>query len=294
MNINPSLKRALSDLKRNLMTQLMTTAVVTLSVLIFIFFYFIYFNLQHFAETLGTELGPVVFLKKDIQAGYIPDIYQRLARLPGVDAVNYVSPEDAMGRLKSYLKNDKDVLEGVEPDFLPPSFELKVGEAFRNLGNIRSMAGQIEKWPEVSSVKYGQEWIGRLEAFTRTVRIIVIISAFFLLLTTAFVVSSTIRLALYARQEEIEILRLVGATRVFIQTPFLIQAFVQGVIGSFLAIGIVFSCYLYIKNIVEQSELLGGVGLYFLPWSHITLIITVSASVCTIWTAFVIRRSLIL
>ncbi len=291
--INPYIKRAFSDLKRNLMTQMMTTAVVALSVLIFIFFYFIYLNLQHVAEIFGAELGPVVFLKKDVPAGRIPDIYQKLIKLPGVEAVNYVSPEDAMNRLKTFLKDEKDVLEGVDPDFLPPSFELKITPAFRDIGNISSMAGRIDKWPEVYSVRYGQEWIGGLEAFIRVFRIIVVISAFFLLLTAAFVVSSTIRLALYARKEEIEILHLVGATRMFIQTPFIIQAFSQGLVGSSMAAGIVFFCYLYIKNIVAQFTLLGGIGLYFLPWPHIVSIIAISACVCAVWTAFVIRKSLV-
>ena len=157
MNLNIALKRALSDLKRHLVTQLMTTAVVTLSVLIFTFFYFIFFNLEHFVQRFGTELGLVVFLKQDVPATRIPDVYQRLIRLAGVKSVNYISREEAMKRLEIYLKDEKDVLEGVDPGFLPPSFELQIDKAFQNLDKIRSMGNQIEKWPEVFRVKYGQE-----------------------------------------------------------------------------------------------------------------------------------------
>jgi cell division transport system permease protein len=292
MNLNTSLKRALSDLKRHLVTQLMTMAVVTLSVLIFTFFYFIYFNLDHFVQRFGTELGLVVFLKQDVAATQIPEIYQRLVRLSGVDSVNYISREEAMKRLETYLNDEKDVLEGVDPNFLPPSFELQINKAFQNLDMIRTMGKQIEKWPEVFRVKYGQEWMARLKAFTKTARVVVWISAVFLLLTAAFVVSNTIRLAFYARQEEIEILRLVGATRAFIQTPFLIQALLQGLLGASLAVGVVFSCYLYLARLVAQSGFLRGVGLYFLPWPHVALIIILSGAVCTVWTAFVMRRSL--
>lgn len=294
MNLNTSLKRALSDLKRHLATQLMTMAVVTLSVLIFTFFYFIYFNLEHFVQRFGAELGLVVFLKQDVPDAQIPQIYQRLIRLPGVNSVNYVSREEAIKRLEIYLKDEKDILEGIDPGFLPPSFELQINRAFQNLDRIRAIGKQIEKWPEVLEVKYGQEWMAKLKAFTKTARVVVWISAVFLLLTAAFVVSTTIRLVFYARHEEIEILRLVGATRAFIQTPFLIQAFFQGFIGASLAISVVFSCYLYLARLVANSGLLRGVGLYFIPWPHVALIIIASSAICTIWTILVIRRSLTL
>ncbi|UKL12950.1 cell division protein FtsX [Dissulfurimicrobium hydrothermale] len=292
MNLGIAFKRAFFDLKRRIVIHLMTAAVVTLSVLIFTFFYFIYFNLEHFVERFGTELGLVVFLKQDVAAAQIPDIYQRFLRLPEVESVKYVSREEAMRRLVAFLKDEKDVLEGVDPGFLPSSFELQMKKGFRAPENMQSLAAQIEKWPGISEVKYGKEWMEKLKAFLKTAKVVVWISAIFLLLAAAFVVSSTIRLVFYERREEIEILRLVGATRGFIQGPFLIQALIQGLLGASLAVCIVFFCYLYLKGLVTGSAFLMGVGFCFLPWLHVALIIIFSGFVCTIWTAFVMRGPL--
>ncbi len=285
-------RKALSDLRQHLGTQLMTTMVVSLSILILAFFVLLHFNLQRFVEKFGTELGLTVFLAEDTAKDRIPVLYQKLADLTGVDDVTYVSSEDAFRRLENFLRNEKDVLEGVDPKFLPPSFEIQVNRPVFQLERIKQLAGQIDKWPEVSKVQFGQEWIDKLDVFSYLVRVVVVVSGFLLLFTSAFVVANTIKLTVYARQEELKIMRLVGATNAFIQGPFLAEAFMQGLLGSSLAIGMVFVCYRYLQDLVARSELLRGVDIYFLPWTYTTVIIASSVLLCVLGTALAMRRFL--
>ncbi len=285
-------RRAFSDFRQNFCAQLITTMVVSLSILIFAFFTLLYFNLQHFVDRFGAELGLVVFLTEDTPKDRIPSLYQKLTGLSEVEEVTYISSEEAFGRLEKLLKDEKEVLEGVDPQFLPPSFEIQVNRAVFQLKRIKQLAGEIDKWPEVSKVQFGQEWIDRLYVFSGLVRIIVAITGLLLLFTAAFVVTNTIKLTVYARQEELKIIRLVGATNIFIQGPFLVEAFLQGLLGSSLAIGVVFACYRFVQGLEAKSELLRGVNICFIPWQYTVAIIASSVLLCVLGTVLAMRRSL--
>jgi cell division transport system permease protein len=285
-------RRAFSDLRQNFCPQIITTMVVSLSILIFAFFILLYVNLQHFVDRFGTELGLVVFLNEDVPKDRIPSLYQKLTGLSEVEKVTYISSEEAFGRLEKYLKNETEVLEGVDPQFLPPSFEIQINRAVFQLKRIKHLAREIDKWPEVSKVQFGQEWIDRLYVFSGLVRTIVAITGLLLLFTAAFVVSNTIKLTVYSRQQELEIMRLVGATNMFIQGPFLVEAFLQGLLGSSLAIGIVFMGYKFVQGVEAKSELLRGVNICFIPWQYTVAIIVSSVLLCVVGTALAMRRSL--
>ncbi len=287
-------KRALRDMRQNLVTHVMTTIVVALTCLVFIFFSVFSLNLQRIADRFGKELAIVVYLKKDLPQEKIPSLYQKVVAMEGIESVRFVSSEEAFKRLEHYFKNEKEVLEGVDPLFLPPSFEIQIDRAFYNPGRVRSIAERLSKWPEVQKVQYGKEWVDRLESFSKAVQAAVAASAILLLVTAAFVVSNTIKLTVYARQDEIEIMRLVGATNGFIQGPFLLASFLQGVGGSLAAIVTGFFCYEYVVNIITQTELVKSLNLQFLSPAHMLTIVLVSGVFCMAGTAMALRRFLTL
>ncbi len=228
----------------------MTTGVVAFSCLLFVIFGLFSFNLQQFVEKFGRELAVVVYLKKDVSQEKIPSLYKRINALDGVESVEFISSEDAYRELQAFLKDEKEILEGVDPLFLPPSFQVEINRAVFNIDKVKKIAEIMSQWPEVAKVQYGQEWVDRLEAISQVTRNIVIIAGVLLLLTATFVVSNTIKLTVYARQEEIEIMRLVGATNGFIQGPFLIEAFFQGFIGASFAILVSWLLYRYLAESV--------------------------------------------
>ena len=287
-------KRALRDIKQNLVTHVMTTIVVALTCLVFIFFSVFSLNLQRIADHFGKELAIVVYLKKDMPQDKIPSLYQKIVGMRGIESVRFVSSEEAFKRLEKYFKDEKEVLEGVDPLFLPPSFEIQIDRAVYNPGRVRSIAQKFADWPEVQKVQYGKEWVDRLESFSKAVKAAVVASAVLLLVMAAFVVSNTIKLTVYARQDEIEIMRLVGATNGFIQGPFLLASFLQGVSGSLAAIVAGLFCYEYVLNIITQTELIKSLNLQFLPPLYMLTIVLVSGIFCVAGTAMALRRFLTL
>ena len=285
-------RRAFADLKLNFTTQLMTTLVVTLSILLLLSFAMFSYNLKQFTEQLGSRLGIVVYLKKNISQEQIPNLYRRISALNGIEAVNYTSSEEAFRKLEKYLADERQVLEGVDPGFLPPSFEIKINRAVFNIERIRQVAVELSRWNEVSKVQYGEEWIDRLEIFSSITQKAVLGSGILLLVTAAFVVANTIKLTVYARQEELEILRLVGATNAFIAGPFLVEALLQGLAGSVLATGIIYGVYHYLQLVMQKHPLFRAVDILFLPPVYILAIIAGSILVCVTGTAISLHRFL--
>jgi cell division transport system permease protein len=288
--LNTLFRRAFVDMKQSWVAQLMTILVVSLSLLIIAFFSLLSYNLQNFVDKFGSELGVVVYLKKDTPQTRIPELYQNLAEIKGVRLVQYVSPEDAFKRLAGYLEGEKEVLEGVDPLFLPASFELYISRAIFNLPKIRSLVAEVQQWKDVSQVQYGQEWINRLEIFSESSKVIIFAGSCLLFFTVAFVVSNTIKLSVFARQDELEILSLVGATSLFIQGPFIIVAVIQGFAGSLFAICTTFFCYMYFHNLFYASEIFKEIPFVFLPWHYILGMIVSSVLLCVMGTYFSTRR----
>ncbi|MDX2433170.1 MAG: FtsX-like permease family protein, partial [Desulfobacterales bacterium] len=126
-----------------------------------------------------------------------------------------------------------------------------------------------------------QEWVERFNYFTKLLQIIVILSGSLLILTTAFMVAYTIRLAVVARQAELEILRLLGATNSYIRTPFLIEGFLQGLLGSTLGLLALFFLFRWIQLRFTGPGILQLIEFTFFSPTIIGIIIAASITLCT-------------
>ncbi len=271
---------------------ILTTLVVAVSLLIFLFFSLAYLNLHSFASRFGSRLGIVVYLDEGIREENIPRIYRELLGMKGVKHVTYVSQEEAFRRLEAYLGDEKTVLEGVDATFLPASFEVKVEKALFKPERLRAIAQKIRGIKGVKKVQYGKEWVQRLEVFTGVMRYVVLATGLLLLFSAAFVVSITIKLNVLSRQKELEILKLIGATRGFIEMPFLIEAMLQGLVGAGAAILLLYIGYLNISSGLLMPTVIKGIELQFLPWQFSFVTVAASILLCILGTHFSMRRFL--
>ncbi len=135
-------------------------------------------------------------------------------------------------RLQKQLDKEKDLLADLGPEFLPPSIEVYPEKSLRNFTRLKEFSDFLATLPGVQKVQYGQEWLERLGYFTELLRVIVGLSGTLLVLATGFMVSCTIRLTVVAKESELEILRLVGASNRYIQAPLFFEGILQGLLGS--------------------------------------------------------------
>ncbi|RLB73766.1 MAG: ABC transporter permease [Deltaproteobacteria bacterium] len=199
-------------------------------------FFLVVVNVEQLAARWTKEIQVVAYLQKPPATQKLAQLTNKLKNFPEVESVNYVSPAAAMQRFKKHLGRDASLLEGISPKLLPASFELGLHSAYRNQEGIATVIEQLENTLDVDDLRYGQKWLKRFNDFAHMLRFVGVILGGFLLLAALFIVSNTIKLTLYARRDELEIMALVGATMRFIKIPFMLEGAIQGLIGGLLSL----------------------------------------------------------
>lgn len=190
-------------------------------------------------DALGTEVEVTVYLQDALPQADGEALAKELTDTLGEGTVaRWVSPAQAMDRLAAELGDElSDALDGLPENPLPPSIELRVPEAWQAPEKLASLAADLRARPEVAAVDYGEAAVERLASLSQALRIGGGVAFLVIVAATIIITSATLQLAIYARREEIEIQKLVGATNRFVKTPFLIEGLFQGVAGAVLAVG---------------------------------------------------------
>lgn len=272
--------------------QVMTLFTVSLSVLIFSFFFLIYTNMQKASSRLGNELRLIVYLEQEVPAAFRQEFKKKITDFDKVEKIVFISREEAFARLSKQLGQESDVLEDLDPSFLPYSVEIFPSNNLKSLTRIKDFSDYLVSLPGAVKVQYGQEWIERFGYFISLLRIIVILSGALLILTSVFMVSYTIRLTLESRQEELEILRFLGATDRYIRGPVIVEGFLLGIIGAFSGLLSLFFLFQWIKNHFSGPVFMNLFELSFLPWANIGTIFLISLLLCSSGSLMSIRKYL--
>ncbi|MCK6512203.1 permease-like cell division protein FtsX [Myxococcota bacterium] len=177
------------------------------------------------------EAPVLVYLKTDISTAQQKALQARLSARKEIRSVRAISPEEAMRRMRKSLGKKKDLLKGLDVPLFPASLELDLHPWARREHLIEKMSQAITRWRGVQEVDYGREWFAPLWQMAYWVRAILAGGGLLLLLCTSLMAAGTIRLSLLLHQDEIEIMRLVGATERFVRGPF----YTEGAASGFLA-----------------------------------------------------------
>lgn len=197
-------------------------------------------NMRGALERFGSELRLAAYLRADAARA---DTEAALRALDGVVNVTWISPEQALERLRADLGNDADVLEGLPRNPLPASFEIDVAPAERTPERLQALAARMRAVPGVDEVRWGEEWAAGYARVLGAAEWIGLGLGAFLLLALGAIVAGTVRLAVLARADEIEIQRLVGAGGLFVRLPFYLEGALQGGVAAGVALGTLFALY---------------------------------------------------
>jgi len=286
------LKQTGRNLKKTWGTQVMTLLTVSLSILIFSFFYLVYSNIISAGARLGDELRLIVYLDSEVVPEMQEQLKKRIRNFSDVEKIVFVDRQMAFNQLADRLDKDRDVLQDLNASFLPPSIEIYPKKDLKTLTNIKRFSDYLTTLPGAQKVQYGQEWVERFGHFTQLLRFIVILSGGLLIISTVFMVSYTIRLTLFARREELELLRLLGATGSYIKGPLLIEGFLQGLLGSGIGIISLYAVFNWIHSHFSGPGFLHIFELTFFPPLITFIILTVGVLLCTLGSMVSIRKFL--
>lgn len=203
------------------------------------------YNMRDALEHFGRDLRVAVFLERDAVAAPadVERLRAELAAQDGVTDVRYVSARKALERLRADLGAEAGVLEGLARNPLPASFEIGVLPRMRSPAGLRDLAARLEATPGVDEVRYGEDWAA---GYARVLSILEWVGAglgLFLLLVLGAIVAGTVRLAVHARAEEIEIQRLVGASGLFVRLPFYLEGGLQGAAATAIALAALYAMF---------------------------------------------------
>jgi cell division transport system permease protein len=205
-------------------------------------------TVQQFEE--GVEF--IVFMQPDAPQATIDAVGAELESSPQVSEVDYYDQDDAFEEFQKLFVDEPELVESVTPDILPPSYRVKPVDAETEV--VQGLAETFEGEPGVREVVFDQEAFAEQEKQFRTLANIMFVVALTSLVAAVLVIVNTVRMAIFARRREIEVMKLVGATNWFIRIPFVVEGIVQAMLGAVVAAGAMWGLNRYfITDSIESS-----------------------------------------
>ncbi len=223
-------------------------------------------NMRTALDRFGRELRIVAFLADSAAAkDDAEEVSLALREIDGIAGATYVSKASALARLRADLGAEGDILDAMPRNPLPASFELDVEPRFRSPAALRGLATRVRAIPGVEEVRFGEDWAQSYARLLGALEWIGVGFGAFLLLALGAIVAGTVRLAVHARADEIEIQRLVGAGGLFVRLPFYLEGALQGAIAGVLALTALFALFRLGLPVVKEplAFLLGRAEVVF-------------------------------
>ena len=206
-------------------------ALYTLSV-----FGLVWTNIDRVLEDVEERVEVIAYLVDGTDPTETSVLMRELAAYPEVDSIAYVSKEDALARARDELADYAELYEDLEANPLPASVEVALMPGYRDAADVSDVATRIARFPFVEEIKYGEDWVQKLD-FLQDLSLFLGLVVGGVFAVIAFVaIGATINIVLISREDEIAIMKMVGATRAFIARPLVIEGFAKGVIGAVLAL----------------------------------------------------------
>jgi len=246
------LGEALKSVVRHGWMSIASIAVVAMTLLILGCFMVLNFNVANLAEDIKEQVQIVVYIDENADEQTRENLHNKLVAHPELDEVRFVSKDEAMERLKRQMGDRAYLLDGYTEEDANPlrdSYELrtKVPE------NISLVAEEIGNYPGVGYIDYGEGIVEPLFQFTGVIRYIGLAFMVGLALTAIFLISHTIRMTVYIRRREIQIMKYVGATNWFIRWPFIFEGLILGLVGAVIPVLVVQFSYQAAVEWVQEN-----------------------------------------
>jgi len=242
---------ALRDLRRAGRVGLAAILLITLSLGALGCFWLLSLNLGRAVTQWRERLRVVAYLREEPKPAAVEDLVARVQALGGIQRVRYVSRAEALALLKRSLGPQASVVEQLPRNPLPASLELTPDEETATPEGTRALVQRLSALPEVEEVQGGAEWVESLAQWQRLFQLTGLGVGAVLALAAILTVTTATTLVLHVRRDEMEIMRLVGATETVIRLPLLLQGMAQGLLGAVVALVGLEGAYILLAPRVE-------------------------------------------
>ncbi|MDE0669532.1 MAG: permease-like cell division protein FtsX [bacterium] len=235
----------------------------------------------------------IVFMNADAEEAQHAAVRSALEENPEIGGYDYVDQQGAFNEFITEFADRPELIENVTPEILPPSYRVKptVGDA----DVIEALAAQFDTRPGVRQVTLPVEVIRTLQQNSQKVSVFVLVIAIVVLLAALMLIANTIRTAIFARRQDIEVMKLVGASNWYVRLPFMVEGTIQGLIGGALAIPMLFLMNNLMAGFVQEDylELLRSLVVdSAVVWNTSLLVTGIGAAVGVLGSLFAVGRFL--
>ena len=254
----PALREALTGFKRAPVLTGLSSAMVGLALYVVGLFGLATYNLQLALSAVEERVEIAVYLRDDARQSEIDLVLTELAAIQEVRQVTFVSKRDALERARTELPEFGELFSDLEVNPLPQSLEVELRPGSRSPDVVEKVSEAAMLYPFVEDARYGREWVDKLFTLRRigAATTAVLGSAF--ALVAALIIGTALRIAVFARREEIYVMRLVGATNGFIRRPFLLEGALAGLLGGLFAWALTYATYRGVYSFLFEVAWLPG------------------------------------
>lgn len=259
---------------RNFSLSLASISCITITLIVVALSIVLSYNVEEMTKHVSSNISIVVFLNSECDENDLKQIKNSIERLDNVDTITFKSKQEYAKETKELDERFALIVDSWDDDTIPllDSYEVKV----KDIEQIKDTADKIKKMDKIFSVNYGEEYIESVITIFGVIEKICIGGVIALVLVTAFLITNTIKLAIFSRKTEIEIMRLVGASNMSIKIPFLIEGSFIGLFGSIIPIIITAYGYNTLYNYLGGQLFSSSLGKLVAPYPFI------------LWTALIL------
>ena len=251
MQLRYVLKEGFSGFKRAKLSMFAAVFTICVSLLLLSFFAILFLNANSVVNSLREKVEMEAFLNDQLSNDKITEVKGLVEMLDGVREVHYVSKEEAAKIFQQEFGEDIFKILNFNP--LPASLKIFLKEGYKTAKHAESIVYQVKSLKGVDDVIYRKQLLEMLDERAKLFLWITFGIGIFITLSSVILVANTIRLAIYAKRKIIQTMKLIGATRGFIRLPFLLEGFLQGLLGGLIAAGIVFVLFNYLEQWLTVS-----------------------------------------
>jgi cell division transport system permease protein len=251
------LAEALTSLWRSRLMNTVSVGTIAVSLFVLGAFLTVASRLGDVVSRWTQKVQVIVYLEDGTEERVRASLENRLREDPAVETVDYVSREQALARFREMFRDLSALPEDLGENPFPASLEVSLKAQRQSSAEVERLAASFRPVPGVKEIQYDLLWIDRLATGVRLVRGIGAFLGGILVVAGVFTISNVIRLTIYAREDELDIMRLVGATRAYVKGPFVAEGMIQGGLGGVLASVLLWAALQWLSRGLASSDLLG-------------------------------------
>jgi cell division transport system permease protein len=251
-------QEALTSLWRSRLINALSVGTIAVSLFVLGAFLAVANSLNDIVTRWTQKVQVVFFLEDGIEDRVRQSLENRLKGDPAVESQVLVSRGEALDRFRALFRDMRSLPEDLGENPFPASLEISLKADHQSPAEVERLVAAFERAPGVREVQYDLLWIDRLATGVRLVRGAGAFLGGILVLAGVFTISNVIRLTVYAREDELDIMRLVGATQAYVKGPFVVEGMVQGGLGGLLAVLLLWAAFRFLReDLMAASDLLG-------------------------------------